>query len=79
MNTQKNTVNIAVIKNHHSVKYANGEKSIRLFNCLLSKNKNVQIATLKRINSATKYRENHSNMVKLITSNKNMKNKTNNS
>jgi hypothetical protein len=29
INTQKNTVNNVVTKNHHSVKYANGEKLVR--------------------------------------------------
>ena len=73
--TQKKTVNKVVTKNHHSVKYANGENHVRLLSCRHNKNNNVQIATLNKINSANKYRENQSNIIKTMVSNRNMKNK----
>ena len=65
-----------MIKNHHSVKYENGENPVRWFSCQQRRNSNVQIATLNRTNSITKYRENQSNMIKVIVSNKNIHNKT---
>ena len=67
-----------MIKNHHSVKYENGEKPVRWFNCQHNKNNKVQIATLNKINSITKYRENQSNIIKIIVSSKNIQNKTHN-
>ena len=67
-----------MIKNHHSLKYANGENPVRWFNCQHNKNNKVQIAVLNKINSATKYRENHNNTIKLIVSNKNIQNNINN-
>ena len=76
--TQKNTVNKLTIKNHHSVKYENGEKPVRLSNCQSKRNNKVQIATLNNTNSITKYHENQSKTIKLIISNKNIQNKTNN-
>ena len=75
--TQKKTVNNVVTKNHHSVKYANGENHVRWFNCQQSKYNKVQIATLNKTNSANKYRENQSNIIKIIVSNRNIKNNDN--
>ena len=63
-----------VTRNHHSVKYENGEKPVRLFNCQSNRNNRVQIVTLKSTNSAIKYRENHENIINSIVSTKNIMN-----
>ena len=78
INTQKNTVNNVVTKNHHSVKYENGEKYVRLFNCQSNRNNNVHIVILNNTNSAIKYRENHENIINNMVSDKNIINNINN-
>ena len=66
--TQKNIVINVITKNHHCVKYENGENVVRLFNCQLSKNNKVHIEKLNNINSRIKYRENPEIIIKAIAS-----------